>query len=302
MDLLNMEKLIEGAAIAEKITEGVVDDQAYNVITQTVNEDVLMEGKKEVETILENGKTINNKVNLDALESEVNSALVPEAPKAKVEAADAPKKEEAKVEAAVAPKTEEAKVEAVVAPKAEEAKVEAVVDPKEEAKVEATETPAVETPVEETPVVEAAETPVCECKGGPAKLAACECLEAKTEATNKTPAQPAVGVDTAQKFQDSVAVKQSEFVNANLEHTVSETDDKAKVDKEAEVALKDNQKEAHSNIKDGLAEKQNEVDVLKPGAKLENAEAYITFVESLKKDDNAPLIEAVLKAFTVICK
>ena len=101
-DLFSMEKLLEGAKIAEKIADGVVDEQAYNVLTQCVNEEVLIESREEVESILENAGKISGELDLDQLAKEVKEAL-PEAaapkaapkaalkavPKAKVEAAAA---------------------------------------------------------------------------------------------------------------------------------------------------------------------------------------------------------------------
>ena len=100
-DLFSMEKLLESAKIAEKIADGVVDDQAYNVLTQCVNEEVLIEGRAEVESILENASEISGEFDLDQLAKEVKEAL-PEAvapkvaPKVAAKAKVAPK---AKVEA-----------------------------------------------------------------------------------------------------------------------------------------------------------------------------------------------------------
>jgi hypothetical protein len=75
MDMLNLEKLLEQAQIAERIADGVVDDQAYNVITKAINESVLMEAQEEVEGILRRGKEIKGVVDLSQLEAQVNGAF-----------------------------------------------------------------------------------------------------------------------------------------------------------------------------------------------------------------------------------
>jgi len=272
MDLLNMEKLMEGAKIADRIADGVVDEQAYNAVTKTVNEEVLMEAKEEVEKILENGKKIKDEPNLAKLESEVNEALGVEKPK-----------------------TESC-------------------DPQHECKLECGEEKMLEECVGKS-------TEECNCKGAEMTKQKTPKMEAKESSTDKKVeakkqpvteakapvATPAVGVDTPEKFQQAVAIKQSDFVNANTEHQVSDTNDKGKIDKEAESAMKEKRKGVDKVRNQNLADKQNEVDVLKPTAvapvaKTENAEKFIGFVESIKTDDTAPMIEAVLKAFNVIYK
>jgi len=75
MDIYGMEKMLELGRFAEKIAAGVVDDQAYNALTQTLNEDVIDEARNEVETILENGGKINGEINLEKLAKEVSEAL-----------------------------------------------------------------------------------------------------------------------------------------------------------------------------------------------------------------------------------
>jgi len=84
-----MEKLLESAKIAEKIANGVVDDQAYNVLTQCVNEEVITECKNEVESILENAAKINGGFDLDTLAKEVSEALPEAAAKVAPKAAPA---------------------------------------------------------------------------------------------------------------------------------------------------------------------------------------------------------------------
>ena len=88
-DLFDMEKLLESAKIAEKIANGVVDDQAYNVLTQCVNEEVITECKNEVESILENAAKINGGFDLDTLAKEVSEALPEAAAKVAPKAAPA---------------------------------------------------------------------------------------------------------------------------------------------------------------------------------------------------------------------
>ena len=75
MDMLNLEKLLEQAQIADKIADGVVDDQAYNVLTKAINESVLMEAQEEVEGILRRGKEIKGDIDLSQLEAQINGAF-----------------------------------------------------------------------------------------------------------------------------------------------------------------------------------------------------------------------------------
>jgi hypothetical protein len=82
MDILDLDKLMEGANIAEKIASGVVDDTAYNALTQTVNEEVLMESRDEVNNIIKNGRNVRGDVDfsLDQLEADVAALNEAEAP------------------------------------------------------------------------------------------------------------------------------------------------------------------------------------------------------------------------------
>ena len=255
-----MEKLMEGVNIAQKITDGVVDDQAYNVLTQTVNEEILMEGRESVEKILENGKKMKDTVDLSQLESEVNDAL------GVTEALDKVGKEDADV-------NNDGKVD----------DQDKYIKNKRKTITKSINEGDSEMNTKQKPQMEA----VVEAKGHLAT--------------------PAVGVDTAEKFQNAVAVKQSDFVNANTEHSVSATNSKTEVDKEAEAAMKDKRKVVDQVQKDNLKEKQNEVDATKPAAvapasKLENADKFTGFLESIKDEENAPIIEATIKAFNVIYK
>lgn len=75
MELFYLEKLMEEAHIAEKIAEGIVDDVAYNAVTQTINESVIMEAQYEAEKVLSHGKDLRGDINLSDLAQEVNSAF-----------------------------------------------------------------------------------------------------------------------------------------------------------------------------------------------------------------------------------
>lgn len=282
--VLNMDKLTQGIEMTQKIADGTImeteEDQVYNVVTKKVNEKVMMEtSDSDIKTILENGKTIKNEIDLKQLASEVNSALGVtaktecEGDKPPVECAKSKPVEcaECKTETGVQMEKQpklEAKVTEEKKPEAKVESIETKVEPKAEVKIE----PKVE------PKVEAAVAPA-------------------------NVAKPSLGIDTAEKFQNAVAIKQSDFVNSNTEHQVSPTADKKEVDSDAEKALKEKQAGAEKNKEFvEVAKKQTEVDVTKPTAKVENIEKFKNFVESLKDNENAPLIEAVLEAFAVVSK
>ena len=87
MDILELDKLMEAAKVADKISAGIVDDAAYNVLTKATNEEVLMESREEIDSILRNGKSIRGDVDvileeldkdvaaLDALSESVNTPV-----------------------------------------------------------------------------------------------------------------------------------------------------------------------------------------------------------------------------------
>lgn len=309
MDLLNMGKLMEGVALVQKISDNVTDDQSYNVTNQTVNQEVLMEGTKTVEKILENGKKMKDEVDLSQLESDVNEALgITEGTDEKLDKVgeeDSDVNNDGKVDdqdkyiknkrKTITKSINENQGDSEMNTK--------IKTPK--AKVEAEETKA-ETQVEKvTPEISLTEAEA-KVKEAKAQLEAAEKeLQAQTEASKPHVATPAVGVDTAEKFQKAVAVEQSDFVNSNTEHSVSPTGDKEEVDKEADSVMKDKRKFVDKVQNDNLKEKQNEVDATKPEAvvpasKMENAEKFIGFLESIKDDENSAIIEASTKAFKAI--
>jgi len=75
MDMLDLEKLAESVKLVEKIAAGVVDDQAYNVVTQAVNESVLVEAEQEVEAFLRNSPRIKREIDLSSLVENIEDAL-----------------------------------------------------------------------------------------------------------------------------------------------------------------------------------------------------------------------------------
>lgn len=288
MDLLNMEKLMEGAKIADKIADGVVDDQAYNVITKVTNESILMEAREEVDSILEKGKAMRDDVNLSQLESDVNKALgVTEGTSAKCgcvegqcECSEGQEDTSKQCKCDGKCKCDKKVLEESIDNKGEKMSKKAKVEAKEEkvvAKVEAKEEKVV------------------------AKV---EAKEEKAEAIveGKAPVVEPTNADTPEKFQKEVNSTTSEKDNTNGEHDVSDKASKEKVEKTGVSAQKEKQAGVKSVQKDNLKEKQNEVDVEKPGAKLENADKFKGFVESIKNDENKAVVEAVIKAFDVIYK
>lgn len=75
MDMLDLDKLNKEAKIFEKITEGVVDDVAYNAVTKSINESVIDDTREEIEGILSRGNDVNNRMDFDDLEKTINGAL-----------------------------------------------------------------------------------------------------------------------------------------------------------------------------------------------------------------------------------
>jgi len=256
MDMLDLEKLLEHADMVDKISKDVVDGQGYSAVTKSINESVSQNTDTDVGKVLSNGDKINDKLNLDLLESQVNGALG--------------------------------------------LKKEIIMD-----------------------------------------------NASKIAGVPSNAGKPAVGVDTADKFQQAVAVKQSDFVNANTEHQVSATADEKGVVKNADDAMKVMRKGAESEKKSAFPDGKQEVpavtesgDATIQGIPSENvgdsvdvetkgesaarksaksaiaasevgkpndewtkgATAFKTFVASLKDGKNDAPMNAVLEAFEVISK
>jgi hypothetical protein len=295
MDMLDLEKLLESAEMVGKISEDVVDEQGYNAVTKSINESVASNTDTDINKVISNGDELNDKLDLDLLESQVNGALgLTESKLDPVGEEDADVNNDGKV------------------------------DDSDEYIKNKRETITKE--VEKETVMENA---------------------ANLADIPHNAGKPAVGVDDADKFQKAVAVKQSEFVNANTEHEVSKTADTTGVNKNAEGAMDTMRDGAKSEKDAGLSEKQNvptdvipsgdvvtesgegvgsvdsdapEVDekgesAMRKGAKSaiaasevgkpndewkKGATAFKTFVESLKDGNNDGHMNAVLEAFEVI--
>ena len=219
MELFYLEKLMEEAHVAEKIAEGIVDETAYNAVTQTINESVLMEAEYEAEKVLSKGKDLAGEVDLKDLASEVNSAF-------------------------------------------------GITENADHINLDK---PSEDETMKENVQVESAEN-------------------------------PSAGVDNAQAFAAAQPIKQTDFVKAKSK-TV---DDKEKV-------MATNEHEVTANPTDDNVEKQAEktMDAMRKGANdnkkwtevakavTENAGKFVSFVESLKDENNSELLEAVLEAFKV---
>jgi len=117
---------------------------------------------------------------------------------------------------------------------------------------------------------------------------------------------PSANITSTDAFKSTKPIKQSEFVktntlskdselneyNTNTEHDITEHSSDMSVEKSAESVLKEKQDMANSNKKwDEVAKKQM---VLK-----ENSEKFVAFVESIKNDENADYLGAVLEAYQV---
>ena len=86
MDMLDLDKLMRDSKVFERITEGTVDDSAYNAVTQCINESAIMESREEVEGILSRGNDVNDRLDFADLERTINGALgITESAKPKIE-------------------------------------------------------------------------------------------------------------------------------------------------------------------------------------------------------------------------
>jgi len=301
MDMLDLEKLLESAEMVEKISEDVVDAQGYNAVTKSINESASSNTDTDIGKVISNGNKINDKIDLDLLESQINGTLgLAESKLDPVGKEDADVNNDGKV------------------------------DKSDDYLKNRRETVSKEMEKENV-------------------------MENATELANipHNAGKPAAGIDDAKKFQQAVAVKQSDYVNANTEHEVSKTADEAIVEKGAKGAMGAMRGGAESEKKAGLSEKQNIPDSIIPtgktvteaeagvdgipstnvgdtpdvddkgenkmrkGAKSviassevgkpnkdwqKGAMAFETFVESLKTDDNTSEMNAVLEAFALISK
>jgi hypothetical protein len=256
-----------------------------------------MEGADEIENIIKNGRQIKNEVNLEALENEVNSALGTKK-ETVTEALDPVGEEDSDInnDGKVDDQDKYLKNRRKTVTSKVKAATESTETPKVEAKVESTEEPP-------KAKVEASDAKA-ECSSCGCMEAKCECADGYKAVTEGNSNMPAVGMDTMEKFVTAAPTSQKDFVDANTndEHLSSGSSDKKEVEKDANSAMKGKEGDARKQINAGLKEKQNEVDLEKPGAKLENADKYVAFVESLKNEGNTHLLEAVLQAFEATCK
>ena len=299
MDMLDLEKLLEHAEMVDKISEDVVDEQGYNAVTKSINESVSQDTTTDVGNIIANGDKLNDKVNLDLLESQVNGALgLAESKLDPIGKEDDDINNDGKVD-----ETDEYL-------KNRREKIGEEIDKKENVMEGAT---------------ELADIP-------------------------HDAGKPAVGVDSADKFQQAVAVKQSDFVNANTEHKVSETGEFEETEKNADGVMDVMRDGVDDMVKSGLDDggqqvpdklisksevvteaKSGEIKKgsdeviedseggvkMKAGAKQmisasevgkpndewkKGAMAFKTFVTSLKDGKNDKHMDAVLEAFELVSK
>ena len=75
MNILDLEKLSEQVRIAEKISAGFVDEQAYNVVTKVVNESAIMESEDEIKQFHRNSAYIDHNFDLEEMLKTVNAAF-----------------------------------------------------------------------------------------------------------------------------------------------------------------------------------------------------------------------------------
>lgn len=297
MDMLDLEKLLESAEMVGKISEDVVDEQGYNAVTKSINESVTSKTDTNINKVISNGDKLNDKFDLELLESQVNNALGLSEPKLDpVGEEDADVNNDGKVDDA-------------------------------DKYLKNRRDTITEKIKEDTFMENAASVANIPHNAG----------------------KPSVGVDSAEKFQQSVAVKQSAFVNANTEHEVSDTADADSINKNAKDAMDTMRSGAESEKEVGLSGNQTvpvdlipsmdvvtesnygekcmdsnapKVDVngeyaMRKGAQasINNSEAGIpndewkkgatafkTFVSSLKDGSNDGHMNAVLEAFELISK
>ena len=217
MDMLDLEKLLEHTEMVNKISEDVVDEQEYNAVTKSINESTSQDTTTNVGNVISNGDKLNDKVNLDLLESQVNGALgLNESKLDPVGEEDADVNNDGKVD----------ETDDYLKNRREKISKEMDKDEKKEKVMEG--------------ATELADIPY-------------------------NTGKPAVGVDSATKFQQAVAVKQSEFVNANTEHHVSETAEAKEIADTADKTMDAMRVGADDMVKAGLNDGgQNVPDKLVP--------------------------------------
>jgi len=245
MDMLGLEKLLESTKVVDGIAKNVTDSAGYNAVTKTLNEST-HDTSADVSSVQTHGDKLNDKVNLDLLESQVNGVLGISESKTKLDKVgeeDADINNDGKVDDS--DKYLKNKRDNITAAIKKEAMTESKLDKVGEEDADINNDGKVDDSDEYL-------------KNRREKISSEIEKEAMTEnAANianipHDAGKPSMGVDSADKFQQAVAVKQSEFVNSNTEHKVSETADEAKVDGNAEKAKTAMQSDAEKEIKAGL--------------------------------------------------
>lgn len=260
--MLDLDKLNRTANMFNQITDGTMDDYAYNATTQVINEGVIDDTREEIEGIISRGNDVNDRLDFADLERSVNGAFgITESATPKLDEVD---KEDADI-------NNDGKVDdqdTYIANKRE----------------------TIETNIEKE-----------------------DNMKKLNEAST---ANPSGGVDSAEKFLNAAAVKQTDFVtaktgskeskeldnaNTNTEHNVTEHKADDSVEKQADSSMKEMQKGADGNKEFVEVAKKQETAEAKSVLK-ENADKYSAFVESLKTDDNAKYIDGILEAFDLAIK
>lgn len=306
MDMLDLEKLLESADMVDKISKDVTDAEGYNAVTKSINESVSSNTDTDLGKVISIGNKINDKLDLDLLESQINGTLgLAESKLDPIGKEDADVNNDGKVDDS-----------------------DAYIKNKRD---------TITTEIEKENVMENA-TKIADIPANVGK--------------------PATGIDDAKKFQQAVAVKQSEYVNANTEHQVAKTADETVVDTHADKAMgamrggADSEKDAglddggqnvptdiipkskavtesgditldtgevegdaadnvgngvdeddkpESKMRKGAASAITASEVGKPNSDWKKgALAFTTFVESLRNEDNTNEMNAVLEAFELI--
>lgn len=262
MDMLDLDKLMRDANVFDRITEGTMDDSAYNAVTQSINEGVINDTRAEIEGILSRGNDVNDRLDFADLERSVNGVFgITESAEPKLDKVD---KEDEDI-------NNDGNIDNQDAYIANKRKTVESNIKKEEKMKNINEANA----ANPSGGVDSAE-----------KFLKADAVKQTDFVTAKTGSKESKELDKA---------------NTNTEHSVTEHKADDTVEKQADSSMKDMQKGADGNKKfEEVAKTQPEAEakaVLK-----ENADKFEAFVESIKNDENSKYIQGVLEAYAVSIK
>jgi hypothetical protein len=262
MDMLDLDKLNKEAQVFERITDGTVDDTAYNAVTQSINEGVINDTREEIEGILSKGHDVNDRLDFTDLEKSVNGAF------GITEAADPKLDKVGEEDADVNNDGEVDEQDEYIKNKRETIESEI----KKEDKMENINEASAANP---SGGVDSAE-----------KFLKADAVKQTDFVTAKTGSKESKELDEA---------------NTNTEHSVTEHSSDDSVEKQADNSMKEMQKGAEDN-KEFVEVAKTQVDAEAKSVLKENADKFESFVSSLKNEENAKYIDGILEAYGLSIK